>query len=156
MLAHEAFVACCVVIIRRGPSSAWIEDMASLGTGADTGVCTGARDGADGAGSYTHRPRTDGAGSALSRSRRSSGQRSRRERLFRRSRVEQTFGFAGGRGADARRSWRQWFPGRLPVLPPVGVSRSDAAAVATVEIDFSGPGFGWRPDGHAPRPPRRP
>ena len=47
-----------MVTVRRGPSSAWLEDMACLGTGADTGVCTGARDGADGAGSYSHRPRT--------------------------------------------------------------------------------------------------
>jgi hypothetical protein len=49
------------VTVRRGPSSAWLEDMACLGTGADSGVCTSARDGAYGAGSYSHRPRTAAA-----------------------------------------------------------------------------------------------
>jgi transposase len=41
------------VTIRRGPSSDWDESVACLCIGANTGVCTGARGGAYGAGSYS-------------------------------------------------------------------------------------------------------
>lgn len=50
-----------VVRIRRGPSSIWYSVVACLGTGASAGVCTGAKDGADGAGSCFDRPRTAAA-----------------------------------------------------------------------------------------------
>ncbi len=51
-----------IVTIRRGPSSGWRENMACLCTGANTGVCTGARGGADGSGSYS---RWSGAAAAV-------------------------------------------------------------------------------------------
>ena len=49
------------VTIRRGPSSGWRENMACLCIGANAGVCTDARDGANGAGSCSDRSRTAAA-----------------------------------------------------------------------------------------------
>ena len=58
-MSHHSGTVC--VTIRRGPSSAWRDDVACLCIGANAGVCTDTRDGANGADSCSDRSRTAAA-----------------------------------------------------------------------------------------------